>query len=145
MNDHTPPPPSNEELRATVFDQVAVGIAVSTLDGHLVETNAKCAEILGYTRDELRSRTFLDITHPDDVGTSRRAMEELLDRRISAQTFEKRYIRKDGSEVWSWTTVTLLERRGRPTAAVHRCHRRHRRPQARRERRCATRRASSIC
>ena len=109
MNDHTAPPPPSEQLRATVFDQVAVGIAVSTLDGSLVETNAKCAEILGYTRDELRGRTFLDITHPDDVGTSRRAMEQLLDRRITAQTFEKRYIRKDGSEVWSWTTVSLLE------------------------------------
>ena len=36
-------------------------------------------------------------------------MDQLLDRSISARTFEKRYIRKDGSEVWSWTTVSLLE------------------------------------
>jgi PAS domain S-box-containing protein len=98
-----------DALRAAVFDQVAVGIAVSSLDGSLIETNAKCAEILGYTRDELRGRTFLDITHPEDVGASRRAMQQLLEGSISAQTFEKRYIRKDGSEMWSWTTVTLLE------------------------------------
>ena len=100
---------SDQALRATVFDQVAVGIAVSSLDGRLVETNAKCAEILGYTQDELRDHTFLDITHPDDVGASRLAMGQLLDRSMTALTFEKRYIRKDGSEVWSWTTVTLLE------------------------------------
>jgi PAS domain S-box-containing protein len=109
VNDHTHPPAPDHALRATVFDQVAVGIAVSTLDGRLVETNAKCAEILGYTQDELRDRTFLDITHPDDVGTSRQAMDQLLERSISALTFEKRYLRKDGSEVWSWTTVSLLE------------------------------------
>jgi signal transduction histidine kinase/CheY-like chemotaxis protein len=36
-------------------------------------------------------------------------MQQLLEGSISAQTFEKRYIRKDGSEMWSWTTVTLLE------------------------------------
>ena len=99
----------DEALRATVFDRVAVGIAVSSLDGRLLETNAKCAEIIGYAQDELHGRTFLDITHPDDVGISRRTMAQLLDRSISALTFEKRYIRKDGSEVWSWTTVTLLE------------------------------------
>jgi PAS domain S-box-containing protein len=98
-----------DALRAAVFDQVAVGIAVSSLDGSLIETNAKCAEILGYTRDELRGRTLLDITHPEDLGASRRAMQQLLEGSISAQTFEKRYIRKDGSEMWSWTTVTLLE------------------------------------
>ena len=109
MKDQTHPPAHDHVLRATVFDQVAVGIAVSTLDGRLVETNAKCAEILGYSQDEIRDRTFLDITHPDDVGSSRQAMEQLLDRSIAALTLEKRYLRKDGSEVWSWTTVTLLE------------------------------------
>ena len=97
-----------EDLRAAIFDQVAVGIAVSTLDGRLVETNAKCAEILGYTSEELLGHTFLDISHPDDVDASRQAMRQLLDRTITAQSFEKRYIRKDGSEVWSWTTVTVL-------------------------------------
>jgi len=98
-----------EDLRATVFDQVAVGIAVSSLDGRLVEANAKCCEILGYTADELRGRTFLEITHPDDVGSSRSAMQQLLDHAVPALAFEKRYLRKDGAEVWSWTTVTLLE------------------------------------
>jgi PAS domain S-box-containing protein len=107
VND-APQPSRVEDLRAAIFDQVAVGIAVSTLDGRLVEINEKCCEIFGYTADELRGRTFLDLTHPDDVGASRDAMLQLLDRSISALSFEKRYLRKDGSEVWSWTTVTLL-------------------------------------
>jgi PAS domain S-box-containing protein len=110
VNDETSTPPG-EDLRAAIFDQVAVGIAVSTLDGRLVETNAKCCEILGFTADELRGRTFLDITHPDDILISRGAMRQLLDRSVASMSFEKRYIRKDGSEVWSWTTVTLLEDR----------------------------------
>ena len=98
-----------EDLRATIFDQVAVGIAVSSLDGRMVDANAKCCELLGYSAGELRERTFLDLTHPDDVAASRAAMQQLLDRTVPALSFEKRYIRKDGSEVWSWTTVTLLE------------------------------------
>jgi PAS domain S-box-containing protein len=97
-----------DDLRAAIFDQVAVGIAVSTLDGQLVEANEKCRELLGYTADELRSRTFLDITHPDDVGASRDAMQQLLDGSLAALSLEKRYIRQDGAEVWSCTTMTLL-------------------------------------
>ena len=109
VNNHSAEPDPANALRAAVFDQVAVGIAVSALDGGLIELNAKCAEMLGYTCDELRGRRFLDITHPEDVGVSQHAMEQLLAGSVSAQTFEKRYIRKDGSEMWSWTTVTLLQ------------------------------------
>ena len=109
MNDDTPHTAPSEDLRAAIFDQAGVGIAVSLLDGRLVETNAKCADILGYTPDELRGRNFLDITHPDDVDDSRGAMQQLLERRVSALSFEKRYVRKDGSAVWSWTTVSVLE------------------------------------
>ena len=104
-----------EDLRATIFDQVAVGIAVSSLDGRLVEANAKCCDLLGYSADDLRGRTFLEITHPDDQAGTRGAMQQLLDHTAPALSFEKRYVRKDGSDVWSWTTVTLLEdRNGEP-------------------------------
>ena len=104
-----------EDLRATIFDRVAVGIAVASLDGRLVEANAKCCDLLGYSADELRGRTFFEITHPDDVGSTRGALQQLLDHTAPALSFEKRYVRKDGSDVWSWTTVTLLEgRNGEP-------------------------------
>ena len=105
---------SEERLRA-VFDQAAVGIAISALDGQLIEVNEKAAEILGYSRHELTGRTFVDLTHPDDVESTRRVMRQLLDHSVSAVSFEKRYVRKDGSEVWSWTTVTTLkDRHGEP-------------------------------
>jgi len=105
---------SEERLRA-VFDQAAVGIAISGLDGQLIEVNEKAAEILGYSTHELTERTFVDLTHRDDVESTRRVMRQLLDRSVSAVSFEKRYVRKDGSEVWSWTTVTTLkDRHGEP-------------------------------
>jgi PAS domain S-box-containing protein len=105
---------SEARLRA-IFDQAAVGIVVSTLDGRMLEANGKCAEILGYSREELGTMTFLDVTHPDDLDSSRSAMRQLLDRSMSAVSFEKRYRRKDGSELWSWTTVTTLKsREGEP-------------------------------
>jgi PAS domain S-box-containing protein len=105
---------SEQRLRA-IFDQAAVGISISSLDGHFLQVNEKTVEILGYTHDELRGMTFLDLTHPDDVASSRTAMRQLLEREASAVSFEKRYIRKGGAALWSWTTVTILkDREGQP-------------------------------
>src|ERR1041385_7993883 len=98
-----------QDFRAAVFDQAAVGIAVSSLDGRILEINRKFADLLGYAPDELRGRTILDITHPVDSQVSGEAMQQLAERRMSALTFEKRYIRKDGTDLWSWATATLLE------------------------------------
>jgi PAS domain S-box-containing protein len=105
---------SEERLRA-IFDQAPVGITISTLEGRFQHANAKAVDILGYPLDELQRMTFLDLTHADDVASSRNTMRQLLDRESSAVSFEKRYMRKDGSELWSWTTVTVLkDRDGRP-------------------------------
>ena len=52
--------------------------------------------------------TFADITHPDDLADTTTAVGQLLAGSIPDYSIEKRYLRKDGSAVWSLTTVTLL-------------------------------------
>ena len=109
---------SEARLRA-VFSQAAVGIAVAGLDGRFVELNRKFCEILGYSADELRQRTFGDITHPDDLEQTLGLVRSLLDGSRSDYSTEKRYVRRDGSAVWSLTTVTLLkDSAGRPLRFV---------------------------
>ncbi len=98
---------SEERLRA-VFSQAALGIAVANLDGRLQEANVEFCSILGYTLEEVRQHTFLDLTHPDDVKRTRERVKKLLAGEIDSYALEKRYVRKDGSAVWSSTTVTLL-------------------------------------
>ena len=99
----------NEERLRAMFNQAAVGIAVAALDGHFVSMNRKFSEILGYTPEDLRQRTFADITHPEDLAATRAAVDQLLAQTIPAYVLEKRYIRHDGSAIWSLTTVTLLK------------------------------------
>jgi PAS domain S-box-containing protein len=100
---------SEERLRA-VFSQAALGIAVAGLDGHFLEANAKVSSILGYSIEELRERTFLELTHPDDVAETEVQVRRLLDGEIKSYELEKRYLRKDGRSIWSNTTVTLLRK-----------------------------------
>jgi PAS domain S-box-containing protein len=98
---------SEERLRA-VFAQAAVGIATADFDGRFQEANQKFCAILGYPLEELRGRTFLELTHPDDVQPTRTQVQRLIDGAIPSYSLVKRYVRKDGKPVWSSTSVTLL-------------------------------------
>ncbi|MEP6763021.1 MAG: PAS domain S-box protein, partial [Gemmatimonadaceae bacterium] len=91
-----------------VFNQAAVGIAVASLDGRLVQVNHKFTDILGYTQTELEQRTFADVTHPDDMEKTLESMKALVEQQLPEYVYEKRYVRKDGSPVWSRTRVAFL-------------------------------------
>ena len=98
---------SEKRFRAT-FEQAAVGIAHVGPDGHWLRMNQKLCDIVGYTREELLSRTFQDITHPDDLDADLALLNEMLRGQIDTYTMEKRYLRKDGSEIWIALTVALM-------------------------------------
>lgn len=98
---------SEARFRAT-FRQAAVGMAQTDLNGRHVLVNDRYCEITGYGRDELLARTFLDITHPDDLEMNRQRFHRLLSEVSSAYNIEKRYIRKDGGVVWAHVTVSFV-------------------------------------
>jgi PAS domain S-box-containing protein len=105
----------NEERLRVMFNQGAVGIALAGLDGHFLDMNQKFADILGYDVEELRRRTFTELTHTADLKDTETAVARLVAGTIPEYSLEKRYLRGDGSEVWSLTTVTLLrDAAGRP-------------------------------
>ena len=91
-----------------VFNQAAVGIAVASLDGRFVKVNHKFTDILGYTAAELEQRTFTDLTHPDDMIRTNESVRALVEQQLPEFVYEKRYLRKDGSPVWSRTRVAFL-------------------------------------
>ena len=98
---------SEARFRAT-FDQAAVGIAHVAPDGRWLRMNQKLCDIVGYTRDELLSMTFQDITHPDDLYADLTQVQQILEGKIDSYTMEKRYLRKDGHVIWAALTVALV-------------------------------------
>jgi PAS domain S-box-containing protein len=98
------------------FDQAAVGVTHADLQGRFVRVNGKFAEMLGYGPEELVGRSHLEVTHPDDVEacTARvKAVEQGLDH--GAQALEKRFLAKDGREIWTSASVSLVrDVQGRP-------------------------------
>ena len=108
---------SEESLRA-IFEAAPSGIAVQTVDGEYVRVNQAYRDILGYSEEELRQRTWRDVTHPDDIETTQENDDNVLATNRSS-VIEKRYIRKDGRTVWANVAVSVIrDGDGRPQYLV---------------------------
>jgi PAS domain S-box-containing protein len=98
-----------ERFRATI-DQAAIGICQVTPEGHFVLANRKLCEIVQYTPEELRSRTFQDLTHPDSLLENLAGLNQLRAGEIPSYTAEKQYLRKDGVAIWANVNVSLVRK-----------------------------------
>lgn len=99
----------SEEKFRYIFEQVAVGFSqVDSLTGHYVKINQKHCDIVGYTREEMLTKTYKDITYPDDLNKEGEYKEKLHKGEISTYSFEKRYVRKDGAIIWINLTVSSM-------------------------------------
>ena len=99
---------NNEKKFRALFEQAAVGVARVSLDGAWIEVNKKLCDIVGYTDVELLSKTFQEITHPDDLQTDLGYVNQLLEGKIKTYSMEKRYFKKEGDIVWINLTVSLV-------------------------------------
>jgi PAS domain S-box-containing protein len=91
-----------------LFRQAAVGMVVVDTTGVIRRTNQRASEILGYSEAELVGMHFQTITHPDDQGSNVQLFHQLLANEIPEYTIEKRYVRKDGREVWAVVATSLV-------------------------------------
>jgi len=97
---------SEARFRGT-FENAAVGIAHVGLDGSWLRVNRRLCEIVGYTETELRTKTFQDITHPDDLEADLHLFEPMMRGERGGYQMEKRYFHQDGFIVWvNLTTAT---------------------------------------
>jgi diguanylate cyclase (GGDEF)-like protein/PAS domain S-box-containing protein len=105
----------SEDLFRSVFEQAAVGITLTRLDGSYAMVNRKFADLLGYMPDELCNQDFLSITHPDDLAPDLEQVNCLLQGKYETYSLEKRFRHKDGHFIWSNLTVALRrDKQGKP-------------------------------
>ncbi len=97
-----------EKRFRAAFDQAAIGIALVGIDGRFLEVNQKFCDIVGYPHDVLQGLTFQDITFPDDLKADLAYSQQLLDGQRTTYSMEKRYVRADGSLLWTNLTVSLV-------------------------------------
>jgi PAS domain S-box-containing protein len=73
-----------------------------------LHVNPRLCEMVGYSAGELLTKTFWDITHPEDVPPNLSSVQPFLRGETGQYTIEKRYVRKDGSIMWGSVTATMI-------------------------------------
>lgn len=93
----------NSERFRSAFDHAAIGMALVSPEGRWLQVNRALCALLGYSEAELMATDYLTITHPDDLATALTNIRQLLKGKIPSYQTEKRYVHKQGHEVWvSW-------------------------------------------
>jgi len=103
-----------EELRESearfraILDNTAVGIAVMTLDRHIVQINQTVTRLTGYTSEEIAQINPSMLAIEEDRLIDRDLFVELVEGKRNQYLAEKRYIRKDGSIFWGRVNFALV-------------------------------------
>ena len=98
----------SEERYRAIFDNAGIGIDLLDRDARILQVNQSLLDMLGYSEEELRQLTFLDITHPEEREISKLNIDGLMAGEIDFYRLEKRYLRKDRSILWADLTTSAL-------------------------------------
>lgn len=95
-----------EERYRLTFQNARVGMAIAAPSGHFLRVNRRFSEIVGYSEEEMLTRTFADIGHPEDNPLAFALFGRLIRREADSGEYERRYIRKDGAIVWAHVSLS---------------------------------------
>lgn len=106
------------------FDLACIGMIIVSADprtaGQVMRVNQACCEFFGRPEQDLVGVNVLDLTHPDDVEMSRRAIDAIVDGETSfLRGVEKRYLDPRGQTIWGELTTTAIPaQEGRPSYMI---------------------------
>jgi PAS domain S-box-containing protein len=84
-------------------------LCIAGLDGFFRHVNPAFSRALGYSTEDLLSRSFLELVHPDDRESTLRALDQLAAGN-DVVDFENRYQAADGGWHWlAWRSTSVPE------------------------------------
>jgi formate hydrogenlyase transcriptional activator len=98
----------SEERWRSVYENSAIGVALTDLNGRFLAVNRAYEKMLGYAEEELHKLTFLEITEEDYREANWELISELLEGKRQQFQIEKQYRRKDGTLRWVSNNVSLV-------------------------------------
>ncbi|MEG4456638.1 PAS domain S-box protein [Microcoleus sp. N9_A1] len=109
----------SEEKYRSVVENSLIGIAIIApiIDPAMgencnwIEVNDALCNLLGYEREELLQKHWLELAHPDDLSSNIEQFSQILDGTSDGYICDKRWFRKDGDLVH--TRISLRCIRGR--------------------------------
>jgi PAS domain S-box-containing protein len=102
----------SEEWMRLFFERQLAGMAITSPEKGWLQVNDRLCQMLGYSRDELSCLTWAELTHPDDLALDFAQFDRLLAGEINEYSMEKRFIRKDGTVVFTNLSVGCVRKTG---------------------------------
>jgi formate hydrogenlyase transcriptional activator len=98
----------SEQRWRAVFDNAWVGIALTYSSLSFVAANDAFQRMVGYSLEELRTMTVLDLIHEDDRGECQVLNDELRSGIRNTFELEERVLHKDGRLLWVRVNGSVL-------------------------------------
>ena len=98
----------SEERFRRIFDDSQVGMTVTTGGAKFLQANQAFLDMLGYTEEELLGMNVSEVIHPDDWKDHLPVAEQVLKGELDFFQIEARYLHKQGHEIWSLTSVSVI-------------------------------------
>jgi PAS domain S-box-containing protein len=104
---------ASEQRFRTMAETMPTTVAIYQGTGHLY-VNAATEAMLGYTRDELLHRSFLDYVHPDfREMVKARSLARQRGEKVASR-YEIKLVHKDGRELWVDFAAATIDYEGKP-------------------------------
>ncbi len=102
----------SEERFRGYFDLNLVGMATMSANSQWLEVNDRFCDMVKYSRKEMQGKSWIDLTHPDDLAEACEQFEALCAGEVDHLTRDKRYVCKDGSVVHVQLSTRALRHPG---------------------------------
>ena len=96
----------SEEQFKGAFEHSPVGMSLIDIDGTYIEVNDRLCEMLGYSNQEMKLLTFQVLTHHEDLKADLDFKADLDSEKKSYFSFEKRFLHKNKSIIWTNISVS---------------------------------------
>lgn len=100
----------SEQQFKTMFEQAPIGMSLTNLiTGEITSVNQSYLDILAMKREDLLCRRWEEITYPEDKKISAEITEKMRLGDEGPFNFDKRFIRSDGSVVWTNLSLSVFD------------------------------------
>lgn len=109
----------SEDRFRHLFEQASIGIVLESSEGRFSLVNPAFCSMLGYSEHELLQLNCARLSHPADLELEQPFFEELQKGKGTHYHIEKRFFRKDGSEIWGHVSVSRVNAKdGKPPLVI---------------------------
>jgi PAS domain S-box-containing protein len=98
---------ASEDKFRFMFEHSINGKSFTLPSGEIIVNKAFC-DMLGYSREKLQNKRWQDISYPEDIELTQRALDKILSGEQDSVRFAKRYLHRNGTVVWADVSTVLL-------------------------------------